>query len=229
MQCHLVHVGKCGGESVIEALHPQIGNLSVYHTAEGPDAVARRVLARDPADVFVVLWRETAARFVSAFEWDLHSKSLGGDGRRMRNARWQRVYRAFRNANVLAEALTDADAERRGEAEFALRDSKLHIQYDLGWYLPAHVAAELPAGRTHIIRTERLESDLRIFMEGAGLDFRGVRRRKSDYKRHLPPGRLTAALSARARRNIVLASHATAATERVIAARLAPDGAVLGP
>ncbi|WP_096788037.1 hypothetical protein [Rhodobacter sp. CZR27] len=228
MRYHLVHVGKCGGESVIRALSPQVRNLSVHHVGEANQDIARAVLRREAEDVFIVLTRDPVSRFVSAFEWDLHSKSIGGDGVQMKNAQWARVFRNFQTANDLAEALTSPDDARRQVAHFALRGSKLHLQFDLGWYLPPHIAAELPAGRTHLVRTERMEQDLRAFMASQGMTFAGVPVTKNSYKHRLPPERLTPRMSDLARRNVLLASHATAATLRVLEARLVgPEACVL--
>ncbi|WP_108222578.1 hypothetical protein [Cereibacter azotoformans] len=228
MPYHLVHVGKCAGESVIRSLQPQVPDLQTYHVFDANLRLANAVLRRDPSDIFIVLTRDPVDRFVSAFEWDLHSKSVDGDGRRLQNEIWGRIFGAFQTANDLAEALTDPAAGRRQMAVSALTTSKLHMQFDLGWYLPPYIAAELPAGRTHLIRTERIGSDLARFMASQGLRKVEAPVTKNSYKHRLPPERVTKTMSELARRNVRLASHATYATLALIESRLAdPEAAVL--
>ncbi|MEL5879408.1 hypothetical protein [Cereibacter sphaeroides] len=229
MPYHLVHVGKCAGESVIRSLRPQVPDLHVYHVRDANLRLADAVLRRDPSDIFIVLTRDPVARFVSAFEWDFHSKSIDGDGRRLRNEVWGRIFEAFRTANDLAEALTDPASDRRQLAFSAFTASKLHMQFDLGWYLPPHIAAELPAGRTHLIRTERLGADLARFLVSQDLREVEAPVTKNAYKQRLPEDRVTKTLSDLARRNIRLASPATYATLALIESRLAdPEATVLG-
>jgi hypothetical protein len=225
---HLVHVGKCAGESVIRTLQPQVAGLEIYHVHDANLRLADAVLRRDPSDIFIVLTRDPVDRFVSAFEWDLHSKSVEGDGRRLKNETWGRIFGAFLSANDLAEALTDPRRGRRQAAVAALRASKLHMQFDLGWYLPPQIASELPSGRTHVIRTERIGADLPRFLTSQGLRAAEAPVTKNSYKHRLPPERVTKTMSELARRNIRLASHATYATLALLESRLAdPEATVL--
>lgn len=228
MPVHLIHVGKCAGESVIKTLRASVRSLAVYHVFDANLKVANRVYQRDPRDIFLVLTRDPLARFVSAFEWDLYQKSVGNAGIEIQRPHWRPVYAAFRTANDLAEALSSPDRERRAMAEWTMRESKLHVAFDLGWYVPPVLAAELPAGRSYLIRTERLAQDLAFFQTSFGVPVRPPATSKAGYRAALPPDRLTAALSPLAKRNIELFGHATYASLRVFDARLeAPDRPVL--
>ena len=212
MRYHLVHVGKCGGESVIRALGRSLGRLQVHHSVGANEAIADAVLRRDPKNAFIVLSRDPVARFISAFEWDLHSKSLDGDGETMKNAHWGRIYRGFRNANALAVALSSADRELRDLAHLAFDGSDLHMQFDLAWYLPPLIAGHLPAERTYLIRTESIDADMAALCRHLGLRDQRLPVTKNDYKHRLPADRLTRELSEEGRRNVMLKSHASYAT-----------------
>jgi hypothetical protein len=228
MPVHLIHVGKCAGESVITTLRPSVRNLVVHHVFDANLKIATRVYQRNPQDIFLVLTRDPLARFVSAFEWDLYHKSVGNAGIEIQRPHWRPVYAAFRTANDLAEALSSPDRERRTMAEWTMRESKLHVALDLGWYVPPVIAAELPTGRSYLIRTERLAQDLAFFQTAFGVPVTAPAISKAGYRAALPPDRLTAALSPLAQRNIELFSHATYASLRVFQSRLAaPDRPVL--
>ncbi len=216
MHYHLVHVGKCAGESVARAIIGVTSNLSIYHCGDAPERLADLILRPAPQDVFIVLMRNPIKRFISAFEWDLHSKSLNGDGETFKNPRWTKIYQTFRSANDLAEALSSANKARRIWAERSLSESGLHMQFDLGWYLPPVIANRLPEGRTHLIWTERIEDDTKAFFASQNLRPRAVNSSKDSYKQRLPEVRLTKALSPNAARNIRLASHASYTTMQVL-------------
>lgn len=228
MVFHLVHVGKCGGESFIKALPRQISPLQVYHVGDSNELLARRILSRNTDDIFIVLLRDPVERFISAFEWDLYSKSLDNAGEILQNKIWARVYDTFRCANDLAESLSDQLDARRATAFFAMTASRLHVQFDLGWYLPPVIAAHLPARRTYLVRLETIESDMATFLSAHGLSSVPVSRTKDHYKHKLPPDRVTKELSDLARQNILNASHAALATRRILDTRLtSPESTVL--
>lgn len=106
-------------------------------------------------------------------------------------------------ANDVAEALSDGDAVKRETAELALHSSSLHMQMDLGWYLPPDLAHRLPLERTRLLRTRHLEHDIPAFLETLGLTMNGpVPHTKSDYKKFIPHDRITSSLSALAKDNL---------------------------
>ena len=180
-----------------------------------------------PQDQFVLLLRDPVDRFISAFEWDLHSKSRDGTGRDLKNRVWQKIYDRFKTANDLAEALSSSQHARRDAAQFAMTQSQLHMAFDLGWYVPPLAALALPAGRTHVLRTHRLSEDMLALSKTLGLTTRDVPRTKNDYKHKLPQDRLThGGLSDLGRRNLIAARPETTQTLEIIHNRLPQDDAL---
>lgn len=220
---HLVHVGKCGGETIIKILCRKRLKYTTYHSGTADRDIHDAIVRQGTRDVFLIPLRDPCSRFISAFEWDLYSKVLTRPEKKAQNGAWQRIFNMFRTANDVAEALSDTDPKRREMAELALHASKLHMQMDLGWYLPPALARRLPPDRTHLLRTQHLDTDLPAFLEALGLRSSGpVPRTKSDYKRFIPPARLTSALSGRARENLARAKSDTMETLDILQQVIAP-------
>lgn len=220
---HFLHVGKCGGETVIKVLSDQRLKFTAYHVGTADRDIHDVILRQEERDAFLIPLRDPCSRFISAFEWDLYSKVLTRPEKKAKNGVWQRIFNMFRTANDVAEALSDTDPKRREMAELALHASKLHMQMDLGWYLPPALARRLPPDRTHLLRTQHLDTDLPAFLEALGLRSSGpVPWTKSDYKRFIPPARLTSALSGRARENLARAKSDTMETLDILQQVIAP-------
>ncbi|MEQ1940716.1 hypothetical protein ABMA46_20985 [Mesorhizobium sp. CN5-321] len=191
LDLHLVHVGKCAGESVHSALNQHKIFPKEHHCGNSNADLADAILADDPTLFFIVLIRDPVARFVSAFEWDLWEKVLLPEAP-PRNEQWRHIYETFQSANDLAEALTAKDAAVRMIADKAMRNSRLHMHMDLGWYLPPHVARRLTPANSFAVRTENIVGDFgRLIKEldaPAIPDF-VLPLSKNDYKKKLPEER----------------------------------------
>lgn len=215
-----LHVGKCGGETIIKSLRDQRLKCTAFHVGTSPQDIREVILRERDRDAYVVPLRDPFRRFVSAFEWDLYSKVLTKPGKRTKNGVWQRIFQMFRTANDVAEALSDSDSVRRETAELAVHSSSLHMQMDLGWYLPPDLAHRLPLDRTIFLRTSYLDGDIPAFLKTLGLTMNGpVPCTKSDYKKFIPRGRLTTSLSALAKDNLYHAKRETFETLDVLRSR----------
>lgn len=214
---HFLHVGKCGGETIIKVLHDQRLKYTAYHVGTANQDIHDVIARQDERDAFLIPFRDPFSRFVSAFEWDLYSKVLARPGKKAKNRFWQQVFGMFETANDVAEALSDGDRNRREMAELALHSSNLHMQMDLGWYLPPALARRLPVDRTRILRTRHLDRDIPAFLETLGLaQTRPIPHTKSDYKRFIPPHRLTTAPSDLAKSNLAKAKGDTGETLKIL-------------
>lgn len=217
---HFLHVGKCGGETIIKTLRDQRLKYTAYHVGTTNRGIREAILREDDRDAFLVPFRDPFSRFVSAFEWDLYSKVLTRPGKRAKNRVWQRIFDTFMTANDVAEALSDVDAVKRETAELALHSSSLHMQMDLGWYLPPDLAHRLPLERTRLLRTRHLDHDIPAFLEALGLTINGpVPHTKSDYKKFIPHDRITSSLSALAKDNLSRTKQNTTETLDILRTR----------
>lgn len=219
---HLVHVGKCAGESVADALQQHGLPFKEYHCGEANVEIADRVLAGKENDLFVILMRDPVSRFVSAFEWDLLEKFIARE-KPQENELWRRVYDTFDNANSLAEALTSMDAVLRAAADHAMRSSYLHMHFDLAWYLPPHIAERLSRKNAFAIRTEHINDDFARLLARVGVtkkDEFSVPFSKHRYKSRIPDNRRTDKLSDLATRNVRSYSLTSYETMRILRERL---------
>jgi len=218
MQLHLIHVGKCAGESVQTALNQHKLYPKEHHCGTSNNDLAELILSGDPSCFFIVLVRDPVKRFVSAFEWDLWEKVLSRDAP-PKFELWGQIYETFQTANDLAEALTSKDTATRVMADRAIRAGRLHMQMDLGWYLPPHVARKLTPENASAVRVENIVDDFNALVEKLG----GTRPpdfafpfSKNDYKSNLPSDR-TSPLSALAISNVKDYSIASYETIRILA------------
>lgn len=153
----LVHVGKCGGISVVEELRGRGFRFEHVHM--------RRPVA-EPSRRYVVLVRDPVARFVSAFNWRRHL--LGGDllaaardedplAKLRHRAEWEFLSR-FEGAEDLAARL-----ERTGNHEVsaaaALMQLVGHVPQGFAWYLDELLDRIEPGQLAGVIATERLADD----------------------------------------------------------------------
>ena len=119
---HFLHIGKTGGTALVEALRPH--RVTKRYSIVLHD---HRTLLRDVpvGDFFVFFVRSPLRRFVSGFI------SRQRQGRPRYHKPWneaeQLAFSRFKTPNELAHALEDPDANRRAEAQEAMR-SIHHVQ-----------------------------------------------------------------------------------------------------
>jgi len=153
----LVHVGKCGGSTIVEELRARGFRFEHLHLRRPVVEAARR---------YVVLVRDPVARFVSAFNWRRH---LLGNGllpaahdqdpiARLRHQFEWTFLSQFADVNALAERLG------RPEAHDVSPMSTLtaligHVPQGFGWYLDDLLDRIQPGQLLGVICTERLVDD----------------------------------------------------------------------
>jgi hypothetical protein len=153
----LVHVGKCGGSSVVEELRHRGFAFEHIHMRRPRPVVGRR---------YVVLVRDPVARFVSAFNWRYHL--LAGDLlpaarvqdpiARMRHRTELEFLTQFDSVNEFAERLV-----RHGEHEVSALTTLMHlighVPQGFAWYLDELLGRIEPRQLAGVIATERLPDD----------------------------------------------------------------------
>lgn len=157
MAFDLVHVGKCGGISVVVELQAHGFRFDHVHMRRPTYAADRR---------YVVLVRDPVSRFVSAFNWRKHL--LGNDllpgahtadaiGR-LRHRAERELLAEFQDVNAFAERLT-CPTGFDVSALSTLMQLIGHVPQGFSWYLDDLLAAIAPGQLAGVIATERLADD----------------------------------------------------------------------
>jgi hypothetical protein len=153
----LVHVGKCGGSSIVAELRSRGFCFEHVHMRRPIAEAGRR---------YLVLVRDPVARFVSAFNWRRHL--LGQDllpaarkqdpiARLRHQAEWDFLSQ-FGDVNEFAERLV-----RTGEYDVSAMVTLMHlighVPQGFGWYLGDLLDRLEPGQLMGAIATERLGDD----------------------------------------------------------------------
>jgi len=158
----LVHVGKCGGSSVVEELRGRGFQFEHFHMRRPLPAAGHR---------YVVLVRDPVARFVSAFNWRRH---LFNNDRLpaahhedpiaslRHRAEWE-LLQQFDDANALAERLVQTGQHE--VSPLATMTTLIgHVPQGFAWYLGGLLDQLEPGQLAGVIATERLGDDFeRLF------------------------------------------------------------------
>lgn len=153
----LVHVGKCGGSSIVEELRSRGFRFEHVHLRRPVPEPGRR---------YAVLVRDPVARFVSAFNWRCHL--LGEDllpaARdqdpiiRLRHRTEWEFLSQFENVNAFAERLVRIDGQEVS-AMTTLMQLIGHVPQGFAWYLDDLLDRIAPGQLAAVIATERLADD----------------------------------------------------------------------
>lgn len=158
----LIHVGKCGGSSIVEELRARDYQFAHIH-------MRRPTVA--PGHRYVVLIRDPVARFVSAFNWRRHL--LGNDLlpaarsedpiARLRHRSEQAFLAQFSDVNAFAEQLVHS-----GRQEVSAMTTMMgligHVPQGFHWYLDGWLGGVDPGQLAGVVATERLADDFqRLF------------------------------------------------------------------
>jgi len=170
----LVHVGKCGGSSIVEELRARRFCFEHFHMRRPQPAADRR---------YVVLVRDPVARFVSAFNWRSHllENDLLPPARsqdpiaRLRHRAEREFLAEFADVNAFAERLVRT-GKHEVSAPATLMQLVGHVPQGFAWYLDDLLGGIEPAQLAGVIATERLADD---FEEVFG--FRPVAERNRHY------------------------------------------------
>jgi hypothetical protein len=158
----LIHVGKCGGGSIVEELRARNYQFGHIHMQRPVAEAGRR---------YVILVRDPVARFVSAFNWRRHR--LAHDPMpaarsddpitRLRHRSERELLEAFEDANAFAERLVRTDG-REVTSLTTMMALIGHVPQGFAWYLDHLLERIEPEQLAGVIATERLAADVeRLF------------------------------------------------------------------
>lgn len=161
-----VHVGKCAGESIIQALQRHLPDdflLFEMHVYDANVRIREVVSAAPPDLTYVIASRDPVDRYVSAFNWDKHNLFLSGalDGNRHENS-----FKLFPTVDTLISGLGNPNAELRLAATEFSRFG--HMAMGQHWYTPLDVLKKIPQNRTYVIDIATMKKDLLRLLDSLG-------------------------------------------------------------
>ena len=158
----LIHIGKCAGESVLDALrmnfsHEEL-NLCEFHIFDANqrlDQLFKKI--KDTVQIHcLVTTRDPLARWVSAFNWDTHTFHRSQQFFCHPNA--VHFHQRYPSVKSLAAGLAKSEQEAINFASFH-HLAYGHIAMGADWYLPASRRSHLHRATSSVIRTERIQQD----------------------------------------------------------------------
>ena len=158
----LIHIGKCAGESVLDALRMNFSdeelNLCEFHIFDANqrlDQLFKQI--KDTVQIHcLVTTRDPLARWVSAFNWDTHTFHRSQQFFCHPNA--VHFHQRYPSAKSLAAGLAKSEQEAINFASFH-HLAYGHIAMGADWYLPASRRSYLNRATSSVIRTERIQQD----------------------------------------------------------------------
>lgn len=158
----VIHIGKCAGESVLDALrmnfsHDEL-NLCEFHIFDANqrlEQLFKRIKENDQIH-FLITTRAPLARWVSAFNWDTHTFHRSQQFFCHPNA--VHFHQRYPSAKSLAAGLARSEQEAINFASFH-HLAYGHIAMGADWYLPASRRSHLNRETASVIRTERIQQD----------------------------------------------------------------------
>ena len=159
----IIHVGKCAGESIIETMKKIFPNTSAhileYHVFDANKLIQQAITktSNDPLIHWIILTRDPAERWVSAFNWDYHT--FGANSYFYSHPIAKDCFKRFQRCSDLIKGLQQGD-------EVAVDFSRFHhlayghIAMGQSWYLTESLIQLLKPERTSVIRTEHIAQDL---------------------------------------------------------------------
>lgn len=153
----LVHVGKCGGGTVVQELVPRGYQFEKFHLRRPVAAADRR---------FVILVRDPVARFVSAYNWRqlvMHEESFPAVGsedpvKRLRHDTERAFLSLFPDVNTFAEKLV-AGGTWDVSPITTLMQLIGHVPQGFAWYLDELLDRIEPGQLLGVLATERFADD----------------------------------------------------------------------
>ncbi len=198
----MVHVGKCAGDTFINALSEHVGeayNLYQLHCFDSDERL-KACLALDPPSnaIYVVCTREPVSRFVSSFNWDKHF--LYGRGK-LDGSKFAAYYEEFATIEALVQGLRSPDLDLKQRATEFRHFSRMLMGQ--AWYTPMAQVLALPASNTYLCDVATLREDIDAVI--ASISDTGMRpdyqlhNNKTDFREGYPDGFFSTALSDGAR------------------------------
>ncbi|AGP95073.1 sulfotransferase family 2 domain-containing protein [Alteromonas mediterranea] len=156
-----IHVGKCAGGSINQALNSLNLAFVELHCGDAPEQLKKLIREDQGDNLYLVTARDPIKRFISAFNWDKYEKIIV---QKASNPYWNKIYATFESVNDLCESLESKNSEKRELAHFAIKESKLHIELGLAWYCPLETLERIPKERLFLIKTENILEDFNNFL-----------------------------------------------------------------
>ena len=180
-----VHVGKCGGTSIVHKFLQKKIIIQEFHN--------ERPSLNEPDWLFMWI-RHPLKRFVSAFnhskeliEIDVnkyveHPPTLYNSQAPMKiltkmekgwafNYEYDNLVKEFESANALAESLSSSNRKLRGKANRLMQSRVEHIYKGLGWYLDNGLSIEKNHNRILFVgHLEKMEECFETLLERIGVD-----------------------------------------------------------
>ncbi len=147
----LIHIGKCGGTTVRNALKENGLKFQRTHI---------RKVFYSGKEKYILLLRNPVERFISAFNWRKHlHKTDNAQKNRFNGEKF--VFEKFKTVNCLAEDLY----RKNGDVGFDLSKAYIHhIREDINFYIGDFLKSCTRESSIEVILTETVEEDLeRIF------------------------------------------------------------------
>lgn len=151
----LVHIGKCGGRSVKQALEKATQNSDVF-VVHGRAPIWRKDLK------YIIVARDPLSRLVSAFHWRYKKVVKDGMQRKGHEAEY-RVFEKYSDLDELAESLYGVDGTLNRSAQSDMH-SVGHVRKGLSFYLKALLRKCRPDQIIAVLMQETLDEDIqRVF------------------------------------------------------------------
>jgi hypothetical protein len=155
---HLIHVGKCAGGTVCgELLHAGYAFEHIHVRKPDFEATAK----------YVVLIRDPASRFASAFHWRQfvlnQPGAVSADRTNLQGLKTRMEHEflsCFKDANALAELLDPDDPTRGLHGGISLVQLIGHVPLGFSWYLDDLMEAVKPGQIIATIAVESLAEDM---------------------------------------------------------------------
>jgi len=146
----LIHIGKCGGNTLHKTLHNLKYKVKTKHI---------ETVNFNPKKKYIILIRNPISRFISAFNWRMHNvcHTRKQENRFKGEADF---LRKFKTVNELAETLYKSD----GTLRINLSDQRFyihHIYEDINFYIGNFLNICNPQNIYGIILTETINRDLK--------------------------------------------------------------------
>ena len=177
----LIHIGKCAGESILEAFRLNFSSNEVdlyeFHIFDANDRI--KTLLSQSQDKHQLHWiictRDPLQRWISAFNWDNHTfhKSKHYACHPRANA----FHQHYPSAKSLAAGLNQNSSEAIAYTKFH-HLAYGHIAMGAHWYLPGQTRKYLKPTQSSIIRTEEIQKDYDLAVQGILNQFQALSKRQ---------------------------------------------------
>ena len=147
---HFIHIGKCAGTSIIQALKRDINcnNIFEYHTFDANECLRYSIKTHSSSNYekqfFVIAIRDPIARWNSAYNWDLHNMVLKNNIS-IENS----VFSKFPNINMLARGILNDNLEAKKFGKYG------HMGLGHSFYITVDLIKIIPKKITPMMKVSK--------------------------------------------------------------------------